>query len=107
MFAFFALAVLSEAGQRLFMAQYGQPIQANRDAQVVYYADTGVAPMQQVYYVDPAVPQYRVAGPVMSAVTERDADGNPVTHTEMFDPVYYGIVFVICLIGLVKTYNGA
>jgi len=24
----------------------------------------------------------------MSAVTERDADGNPVTHTEMFDPIW-------------------
>ena len=23
--------------------------------------------------------------PVMSAVTERDADGNPVVHTEVFD----------------------
>lgn len=24
----------------------------------------------------------------MSAVTERDADGNPVTHYEMLDPIY-------------------
>merc|ERR1719506_2877857 len=110
MFALFALAVLSEAGERLFMMPYAQPMQTNRavaSPQVVYYADASVAPMEQVYYANPAVPQYRVAGPVMSAVTERDADGNPVTHTEMFDPVYYGIVFVICLIGLVKTYNGA
>mmetsp|Transcript_41317 Transcript_41317/g.102736 ORF Transcript_41317/g.102736 Transcript_41317/m.102736 type:complete len:93 (+) Transcript_41317:66-344(+) len=27
----------------------------------------------------------RSSDPIMSAVTERDADGNPVTHYEMFD----------------------
>lgn len=27
----------------------------------------------------------------MNAVTERDADGNPVTHYEMFDPIMLGI----------------
>jgi hypothetical protein len=30
----------------------------------------------------------------MNAVTERDADGNPVTHYEMFDPIYV----VVCLL---------
>merc|ERR1711939_704278 len=106
MFALFALAVVSEAGEMLFMAQYGQPIQANRavaSPQVVYYADASVAPMEQMYYANPAVPQYRMAGPVMSAVTERDADGNPVTHSEMFDPIYLAIIAVVCIIGLVKT----
>ena len=28
----------------------------------------------------------------MSAVTERDADGNPVTHYDMIDPIYLAIV---------------
>jgi len=38
--------------------------------------------------IEPAAPLavQRVAfAPEMSAVTERDADGNPVVHTEMFD----------------------
>ena len=29
----------------------------------------------------------RTSDATMSAVTERDADGNPVTHFEMFDPI--------------------
>merc|ERR1711988_2040171 len=39
-----------------------------------------------------AVPaEVRTVAPTMSAVTERDADGNPVTHFEMFDPIRLGI----------------
>lgn len=34
---------------------------------------------------EPAVA--RASSVAMSAVTERDADGNPVTHMDMFDPV--------------------
>jgi hypothetical protein len=30
----------------------------------------------------------------MNAVTERDADGNPVTHYEMFDPIYFVVVLL-------------
>jgi uncharacterized protein YijF (DUF1287 family) len=88
MFALFALAVLSEAGERLFMSsmRYGQPVQYASQVspqQVVYY-DAAATPL---YYTQAAVPVQggRSAVPVMSAVTERDADGNPVVHTEMFD----------------------
>jgi len=34
----------------------------------------------------------RTSSVSMSAVTERDADGNPVTHYEMFDPFWLLIV---------------
>jgi hypothetical protein len=108
MFAFFALAVLSEAGQRLFMAvpnvRYGQPVSADRavaSPQVVYYAD---APVEEMYYANAAVPMNRAGPVIMSAVTERDADGNPVTHYEMIDPVYIGLIFVIFLAVLAKTH---
>jgi hypothetical protein len=105
MFALCALVALSEAGTRLFMpsARYGQPVQqAVASPQAIYYGDESAyqMPMEQVYY---AVPQPRVASPAMSAVTERDADGNPVTHYEMFDPVYIGIISVFFLGVLVKT----
>ena len=39
----------------------------------------------------------------MSAVTERDADGNPVVHAEMLDVVWVGITmsfFLYLLIGV-------
>ena len=36
----------------------------------------------------------RSAAPQMSAVTERDADGNPVTHYEMFDAIWMAIVLL-------------
>ena len=39
----------------------------------------------------------------MSAVTERDADGNPVTHFEMFDPVWLGITLTPWLALLVTN----
>ena len=39
--------------------------------------------MQQPVYAAPV----RSSEPTMSAVTEWDADGNPVTHYEMFDPI--------------------
>ena len=35
-------------------------------------------------------------------VTERDAEGNPVTHTEMFDPVWVGICIAFMLVACVK-----
>jgi len=35
----------------------------------------------------PLAPEARAPAAQMSAVTERDADGNPVTHFEMFDPI--------------------
>ena len=35
----------------------------------------------------PLAPAARAPAAQMSAVTERDADGNPVTHFEMFDPI--------------------
>jgi len=39
-----------------------------------------------------AVPaEVRTTEVSMSAVTERDADGNPVTHYEMFDVFWLGI----------------
>ena len=47
-------------------------------------------------------PQYTAPTPVvarssnveMSAVTERDADGNPVTHFEMFDAIWLVVVLL-------------
>jgi hypothetical protein len=108
MFALCALVALSEAGTRLFMpsARYGQPVQqAVASPQAVYYGEASgyQMPMEEVYYPYAAVAQPRVAGPAMNAVTERDADGNPVTHYEMFDPVWLGIVLVFFLGVLVKT----
>ena len=35
-------------------------------------------------------------------VTERDAEGNPVTHTEMFDPIWAGICIAFMLVACVK-----
>jgi len=43
------------------------------------------------------------AGVAKMVVTERDADGNPVTHTEMFDPVYFGIILGVFGAVLLKT----
>merc|ERR1711918_93682 len=39
----------------------------------------------------------------MSAVTERDADGNPVTHYEMFDVFWLGVVLTPWLALLVTN----
>lgn len=38
----------------------------------------------------PAVARSSVAQ--MNAVTERDADGNPVTHFEMLDAIWLGVI---------------
>jgi hypothetical protein len=58
-----------------------------------------------------ARPQYTAPMPAamrssevsMSAVTERDADGNPVTHFEMFDVFWIGIILVPWLTLLVAN----
>ena len=46
----------------------------------------------------------RAAGPVvMNAVSERDADGNPVTQQEMFDTKWVALCLVIMLAALAKS----
>jgi len=45
----------------------------------------------------------RAGVPKMSAVTERDADGNPVTHYDMFDPIELAIKLAFFGAILVKT----
>jgi hypothetical protein len=109
MFALFALAVLSEAGERLFLqsVRYGQPVQsAVASPQVMYYADASGSPVEAIYYANAAVPQGRAVMPVMSAVTERDADGNPVTHTEMFDFGWVAITLLFYVAVLAKIALG-
>ena len=48
--------------------------------------------LAQPRYTAPA-PATRVSE-VNMLVTERDADGNPVTHAQMFDPIYYVVVLI-------------
>jgi len=50
-----------------------------------------------------AVPQYRAGPVVMNAVSERDADGNPVTQQEMFDTKWVALCLVIMLAALAKS----
>ena len=40
---------------------------------------------------------------VMNAVSERDADGNPVTQQEMFDTKWVALCLVIMLAALAKS----
>ena len=47
--------------------------------------------------------EVRTAEVSMSAVTERDADGNPVTHYEMFDVFWLGIALTPWLALLVTN----
>lgn len=48
------------------------------------------------------VTETRTVEPSMSAVTERDADGNPVTHYEMFD-VFWLVVVMVPWLALLVT----
>jgi hypothetical protein len=111
MFALCALLfAVSEAGERRqFMPQYGQAVQAQPAVavappkvvpQVVYYGDMSGDATEEIYYVNAAASP-RAPGPVM-VVTERDAEGNPVTHTEMFDPIWAGICIAFMLVACVK-----
>ena len=71
---------------------------------MVYYGDASGYSPEQIYYASAAVPQYRAAGPVvMNAVSERDADGNPVTQQEMFDTKWVALCLVIMLAALAKS----
>jgi len=54
-------------------------------------------------YEAPLALEVRAPAATMSAVTERDADGNPVVHAEMLDVVWVGITmsfFLYLLIGV-------
>ena len=52
----------------------------------------GASKIASSQYAAPMPVAPRSAEPTMSAVTERDADGNPVTHFDMIDPIYLAIV---------------
>lgn len=47
---------------------------------------------QRTTYATPMPEVMRSSKAEMNAVTERDADGNPVTHYEMIDFIYLAIV---------------
>jgi hypothetical protein len=111
------VALFAPTGQTQYFTQPAAFMPQQASPQMVYYTDASGYPMQQqqvvyadqmqqVYFTDAGVPVQRVAGPVMSAVTERDADGNPVVHEEMFDPIYYAVIFVFFLVLLAKVGYG-
>ena len=68
--------------------------QAFAPAAAPMLAQSKFASARPQYTAPMPVPAARTSGPEMNAVTEWDADGNPVTHYEMFDAIWLAIVIL-------------